>query len=65
MQFKAKVNKPGRCAYAVCQNQAGKIYQDDQWRILACSQAHADIARAEIDKVPREDMLEAIAACQK
>lgn len=65
MKFKAKVKSPGRCAYAVCQNKAGKIYQDGEWRLLACSQAHADIARLEIAKVPRADMLEAIEACQK
>lgn len=54
MNFKAKATKHRRCAYAACQNQADKIYADEHWRVIACSQAHADIARGEIDKVPPE-----------
>ncbi len=54
MKFKAKAKATGRCAFAGCLNKAGKIYTDNSWRILACSQAHANIARAEIDKVPPE-----------
>ena len=52
MKFKAKAKKPGPCAYAKCKNAASKIYADESWRVLACSQAHADIARGEIDKIP-------------
>ena len=54
MKFKAKAKKVGICAYARCKNAAGKIYTDESWKILACSQAHADIARGEIDKIPVE-----------
>ena len=54
MIFKAKAKKAGICAYARCKNAAGKIYADESWKILACSQAHADIARGEIDKIPAE-----------
>lgn len=54
MKFKSKAKTARRCAYAACENSADKIYEDDSWRILACSQAHADIARGEIDKVPPE-----------
>ena len=54
MIFKAKAKKPGPCAYAKCKNAAGKIYADESWKILACSQAHADIARGEINKIPTE-----------
>lgn len=52
MQFKARAKTAKPCAYARCKNKADKIYQDDKWRVIVCSQAHADIARAEIDKVP-------------
>ena len=52
MKFKAKAKKPGPCAYARCKNAACKIYTDKFWRILACSLAHADIARSEIEKIP-------------
>ena len=54
MNFKAKAKAAGRCAFAPCANVADKIYADERFRILACSQAHADIARAEVDKVPVE-----------
>lgn len=54
MNFKAKATKSRRCAFAQCLNSADKIYEDEHWRIIACSQAHADIAREEIDKVPPE-----------
>ncbi len=54
MKLKAKAKEPGRCAYAVCMNQATKIFIDSEYKILACSQAHAEIAREEINKVPPE-----------
>lgn len=54
MKFKAKAKNSGRCAFEPCGCQASKIYVDENWRILACSQAHADLARAEIDKIPPE-----------
>ncbi len=52
MNFKSKAKSGRRCAFAQCATTALKIYEDDSWRIIACSQAHADIARKEIDKVP-------------
>lgn len=55
MKFRSKATKDGRCAYAACQNSANKIYEDGSWRILACSLAHAEIARSEIDKIPPEE----------
>lgn len=54
MIFKAKALNHARCAFARCMNAADKIYEDEHWRILACSQAHADIVREEINKVPPE-----------
>ena len=54
MKFKARAKSAKPCAFARCKTEANKIYQDADWRIIACSQAHADIARGEIDKVPPE-----------
>lgn len=54
MEFKAKAKKAARCAYAPCATPAQKIYEDEKWRVLACSEAHANLARNEIDKVPLE-----------
>lgn len=54
MQFQARAKNPGRCAFAECANTANKIYVDAKFRLLACSQAHADIARNEINKIPVE-----------
>lgn len=54
MEFRARAKSMMPCAFARCKNKADKIYQDANWRVVACSQAHADIARSEIDKVPPE-----------
>ena len=54
MEFKAKAKTTKPCAYARCKNSADKIYADENWKVITCSQAHADIARGEIDKIPPE-----------
>jgi len=55
MQFKARAKSRKPCAFARCACMADKIYIDNKWKIMACSEAHANLARIELDKVPDEE----------
>lgn len=54
MQFRAKAKTPGRCCYVECHNAGNKIYQDENYKYLACSRAHAVIVQEIIEKNPDE-----------
>lgn len=56
MKYRAKAKTYKPCAFASCAVLCNRIYQDDKWRIMACSTAHAKAARAELDKVPDEEV---------
>jgi len=55
MKFKARNKSRKPCAYSPCGCLANKVYSDDKWRVLACSEAHANLARNELDKIPDEE----------
>lgn len=56
MKMIAKAKTPGRCVYAPCQCAAGKIYEDEHWRVMACSEAHAAKALEVVNRFPPEDV---------
>jgi hypothetical protein len=50
MRFVAKAKHGGACVYKKCLNRADKIYEDDDWRVLACSEAHARLVLELVEK---------------
>ncbi len=54
MKLRANAKTPGECCWSVCDKPAVRIYADDDYKYLACSQAHAEIVAVRITSLSEE-----------
>jgi hypothetical protein len=54
MNFIAKAKRPGKCVYKPCKQPADQIFEDENWRVLACCEDHATIVLNVVNQFPRD-----------
>jgi len=50
--FRAKAKNPGKCALGGCRMAGTNIYRWGDWKLLACTQGHAQAAAKRLDTAP-------------